>query len=107
MLWMNPEITEHGVGTALFYVGLLFSVFFCVLLHEFGHALTARAFGIGTEDITLYPIGGVARLQKMSENPLEELLIAVAGPAVNVVIAAALVLLLNFAGALSPEWLQT
>jgi Zn-dependent protease len=105
MLAINPEI--QGLGAALFFTGLLFSVFFCVLLHEFGHALTARAFGIGTEDITLYPIGGVARLQKMSENPLEELLIAVAGPAVNVVIAAALVLLLNFAGALSPEWLQT
>jgi Zn-dependent protease len=107
MLWMNPEITEHGVGTALFYVGLLFSVFFCVLLHEFGHALTARAFGIGTQDITLYPIGGVARLQRMSENPFEELLIAVAGPAVNVVIATGLILLLNVVGAMSPEWLLT
>jgi Zn-dependent protease len=102
MLWMNPAI--QGVGEALFFTGLLFSVFSCVLLHEFGHALTARAFGIGTQDITLYPIGGVARLQRMSENPLEELLIAVAGPAVNVVIATALVVFLNLAGILTPEW---
>jgi Zn-dependent protease len=107
MLWMNPEIAEQGVGVALFYTGLLFSVFFCVLLHEFGHALTARAFGIGTQDITLYPIGGVARLQRMSENPFEELLIAVAGPAVNVVIATGLALLLNVVGGLAPEWLLT
>jgi Zn-dependent protease len=101
MLWMNPEITEQGVGPALFYTGLLFSVFFCVLLHEFGHALMARAFGIGTQDITLYPIGGVARLQRMSENPWEELLIAVAGPLVNVVIAGALGCMLFLAGVLT------
>jgi Zn-dependent protease len=79
-------------------VVLVSAVFGCVLLHEFGHALTARAFGIGTEDITLYPIGGVARLHHMPKAPAAELLITLAGPAVNIAIAGVIALGLAFFG---------
>ncbi|MEO6808403.1 MAG: site-2 protease family protein [Isosphaeraceae bacterium] len=77
-------------GGGFWAVALTVAVFVCVLLHEFGHALTARGFGIETEDITIYPIGGLARLRRMPRSPKAELLITLAGPAVNVVIAAAL-----------------
>ncbi len=79
----------QAAWNSLLFIVLLF---LCVLLHEFGHIFTARAFGVRTPDVILLPIGGVSRLERIPEKPSEEFLIAIAGPAVNVAIAAVLVL---------------
>ena len=87
--WIVFSEAQRGSDayTILLAIAFILTVFLCVVLHELGHALTAKRYGINTKMITLLPIGGVASLERMPEKPKQELLIALAGPAVNVVIA--------------------
>jgi Zn-dependent protease len=84
------ETWRSGLAVMGVVMALVLTLFACILLHEFGHSLTARAFGLKTQDIILTPIGGVARLQWTPENPWHELLITIAGPLVNAFIATCL-----------------
>lgn len=89
LVWVGWRNFEQGKDFVDALQGLVFmaALFSIIVLHEMGHALAARHYGIPTRDITLLPIGGVARLDRMPEDPLQELVVAIAGPAVNVVLA--------------------
>ena len=97
LVWLGAVFYAQG-GVEAAVAGLVFIalLFTCVVLHEFGHIVAARRYGVRTPDIVLLPIGGVARLERIPEDPKEEIVVAVAGPLVNVAIAALLFVVLGF-----------
>lgn len=97
VLWIIQVQIFQGqkASEILVSIAFLFSVFACVVMHELGHALTAQRFNSKTKDIILLPIGGVARMENLPQKPMQELLVAVMGPAVNLVISGILFVILK------------
>ena len=98
LIFLGWQSNQHGLSVSdiFFQFFALIALFACVLLHEFGHSLMARHYGVKTQDIILTPIGGIARLEKMPELPKQELLVAIAGPMVNVAIILLLFIVSKF-----------
>lgn len=92
LVWIWYSYYRQG-GTDAAWEGVIFIslLLLCVLLHEFGHVFAARYFGVKTPDITLWPFGGIASLERIPEKPYQEFIVAIAGPLVNVVIAGVLI----------------
>jgi len=104
ILWIGLSYwqIEGTLAAVVNGIGFILALFVCVVLHEFGHALTAKRYGIRTRHITLLPIGGVAAMERMPDDPKQEIAVALAGPAVNVAIAFGLWLWLAVTNALVP-----
>src|SRR3990172_3289790 len=96
LIWLGAIYYRQG-GAEAAWQGTIFIVliFLCVLLHELGHVFAARYYGVPTRDVTLWPFGGIASMERMPDKPSQELVVALAGPAVNVLIAAGLLLWLG------------
>jgi Zn-dependent protease len=103
LAWVGLREYGQGVNAVLAAMVYTLTLFAIVILHELGHALMARRFGVRTRDIILLPIGGVARLEHMPRDPRQELLVAVAGPVVNLALAAALSIIVRLGGPVPPS----
>lgn len=98
LAWIGiGDYLQGGMPAAMDSIAFILLVFLCVTLHEFGHIAMARRFGIRTPQVILSPIGGIASMERMPEKPTQELLVAIAGPLVNVVIALLLVAIFGIA----------
>ena len=99
-IYVGLSNIRFGLGSAASAIGFVFAIFGCVFLHEMGHALAGKWYRIPTLDITLYPIGGVARMADFTRSPIVELVVAIAGPMVNLAIATILFLGLSIRASL-------
>lgn len=103
LAWLGYVVYSEGLAysQAMFFFLLILGLFTCVIAHEYGHALVARRYGIPTRDIFILPIGGLARLEYLPPEPKKEMIIAIAGPLVNLLIALLLSSILWVTGEIS------